>query len=381
MELNLATLPDYLHQRHEKIRMFEPAVPLRIEEIGDGNLNTVYRVSDIAHPERSLVLKHAPPYIKILGPDYPLSTERLTYESRALEIYNQLVSGTVPAQYDFDDEVSVIAMEDLRDARVLRDDLIAGKVDPAIPEQVGQFMGIVHSQTHVDNVPKATARHYKQQFANTTMQSITADYVFTFPFTEHETNFWTPGLEPNIRQLKADTDFLQQAAHLKHIFLTAQQGVTHGDLHTGSVLVQDNTAKVIDAEFAFYGPVGFDVGLYWANYFLSYFSHQGNLSVQSALNTAVVQAWDTYTAEFTMADAGLKSEVLGNIFQDAVGFAGLEMLRRLIGAAHVKDIEGIVDLSRKLSIEKAALQFGTTLVKQHQSLSEVAAIIAMLESK
>lgn len=381
MELNLATLPDYLHQRHEKIRMFEPAVPLRIEEIGDGNLNTVYRVSDVAHPERSLVLKHAPPYIKILGPDYPLSTERLTYESRALEIYNQLVSGTVPAQYDFDDEVSVIVMEDLRDASVLRDDLIAGKVDPAIPEQVGRFMGIVHSQTYVDNVPKATARHYKQQFANTIMQSITADYVFTFPFTEHETNFWTPGLEPDVRQVKIDTDFLQQTAHLKHIFLTAQQGVTHGDLHTGSVLVQDDTAKVIDAEFAFYGPVGFDVGLYWANYFLSYFSHQGNLSVQSALNTAVAQAWDTYTAEFTMADAELKSQVLRNIFQDAVGFAGLEMLRRLIGAAHVKDIEGIVDLSRKLSIESAALQFGITLVKQHQALRDLTAVVAMLESK
>ena len=378
MELNLVKLPDYLHRRHEEIRIFEPETQLHIEEIGDGNLNTVYRVSDAARPERSLVLKHAPPYIKILGPDYPLSTERLIYESRALEIYNQLVSGTVPAQYDFDEEVSVIAMEDLRDASVLRDDLIAGSVDTSIAEQVGRFMGVVHSQTYVNNVPAATAQHYRQQFANATMQSITADYVFTFPFTEHETNFWTPELEPDVQQLKADTDFLQQAAHLKHIFLTAQQGITHGDLHTGSVLVQDNTAKVIDAEFAFYGPVGFDLGLYWANYLLSFFSHQDTLRVQSALKAAVEQVWDTYTAEFTMADAGSKSEILGNIFRDAVGFAGLEMLRRLIGAAHVKDIEGIVDLSRKLSVERAALQFGITLVKQHQSLPDVRAIIAML---
>ena len=378
MELNLATLPDYLHQRREKIRMFEPEVPLHIEEIGDGNLNTVYRVSDSAHPDRSLVLKHAPPYIKILGPDYPLSTERLTYESRALEVYNQLVSGTVPAQYDFDEAVPVIAMEDLRDANVLRDDLIAGKVDTAISEQVGQFMGIVHSQTYVDNVPKTTAQHYKQQFANTTMQSITADYVFTFPFTEHETNFWTPGLEPDVQQLKADTDFFQQVGHLKHIFLTAQQGVTHGDLHTGSVLVQDDTAKVIDAEFAFYGPVGFDIGLYWANYLLSFFSHQDTSHVQSALQTAIVQIWHTYTAEFKLDDSKLEAQILQNIFHDAIGFAGLEMLRRLVGAAHVKDIEGIVDLSRKLSVEKAALQFGTTLVKQHQSLQDITAVIAML---
>ena len=378
MELNLTTLPDYLRQRHAEIRVFEPEAELRIEEIGDGNLNTVYRVSDAARPARSLVLKHAPPYIKILGPDYPLSTERLTFESRALDVYNRLASGTVPVQYDFDVDAAVIAMEDLRDAHVLRDALIAGTVDTAIAEQVGRFMGIAHSETYVDNIGAATAQHYRQQFANATMQSITADYVFTFPFTEHETNFWTRGLEPDVQQLKTDAGFLRQTERLKRIFLTAKQGVTHGDLHTGSVLVQNDTAKVIDAEFAFYGPVGFDLGLYWANYFLSYFSHQDTVSVQSALKTAVVQVWETYTAEFTMADAGLKSEMLGNIFQDAVGFAGLEMLRRLIGAAHVRDIEGIVDLSRKLSVERAALQFGTTLVKQHQSLRGIAGVIAML---
>ena len=378
MELNLATLPDYLRQRRAELRMFEPEAVLRIEEIGDGNLNTVYRVSDATNPARSLVLKHAPPYIKILGPDYPLSTERLTFESRALEVYNRLASGAVPVQYDFDVDAAVIAMEDLREAHVLRDVLIAGTVDPTIAEQIGRFMGVVHSQTYVDNIGNTTAQDYRQQFANTTMQSITADYVFTFPFTEHETNFWTPGLEPDVQRLKTDTDFLRQVEHLKRIFLTAQQGVTHGDLHTGSVLVQDSGAKVIDAEFAFYGPVGFDLGLYWANYFLSYFSHQDTLSVQSALKTAVGQVWDTYTAEFTTVDIGLKAQVLGNIFQDAVGFAGLEILRRLIGAAHVKDIEGIVDLSRKLSVERAALQFGTTLVKRYQSLPDVAAIIAKL---
>ena len=378
MELNLATLRDYLHGRYTEIGVFEPNAEFHIEEIGDGNLNTVYRVSNAARPERSIVLKHAPPYIKILGPDYPLSTERLTYESRALDVYNRLVSGTVPVQYSFDADMVVIAMEDLRDARVLRDDLIAGTVDITIPEQIGRFMAVVHSQTYIDNLDRETAQHYKQQFANTTMQSITADYVFTFPYTEHETNFWTPGLEPDVQGLKADTDFLEQTAHLKQVFLTAQQGITHGDLHTGSVLVQDDTAKVIDAEFAFYGPVGFDLGLYWANYLLSYFSHQGALSVQSVLKAAIVQTWHTYSAEFKMVNAELKAKILQNIFHEAVGFAGLEILRRLIGAAHVKDIEGIADISRKLHVERAALQFGTVLVKQHRSLHDIAAVLTIL---
>ena len=378
MEINRATLPNYLRQRPEITRLFEQGTTFRIEEIGDGNLNTVYRVSDATQHERSIVLKHAPPYIKILGPDYPLSTERLTFEARALELYNRLANETVPAQYDFDPEAAVIAMEDLRDAQVLRDDLITGTVDTAIAEQVGQFMGIAHSRTHIHNVDSATVQHYKQQFANTTMQSITADYVFTFPFTEHETNFWTPGLEPEVQRLKADTDFLAQVEHLKQVFLTAQQGVTHGDLHTGSVLVQDNTAKVIDAEFAFYGPVAFDLGLFWANYLLAHFAHQDDPHVQSALKTAIKQTWQTYTTEFEMTDTELKAQTLENIFHEAIGFTGLEILRRLIGAAHVKDIENILDIPQKLRAENAALQLGTTLVKQHRYFSDIAVIIERL---
>ena len=74
----------------------------------------------------------------------------------------------------------------------------------------------------------------------------------------------------------------------------------------------------------------------------------------------------------------MKERTLQQIFHEAVGFAGLEMLRRLVGAAHVKDIEGIADVSRKLRVERAALQFGTTLVKQHQSLRDVSAVLAML---
>ena len=378
MELDLATLPDYLRQRCAEIGMFASETDLRIEEIGDGNLNTVYRVSDAVQPERSVVLKHAPPYIKILGPAYPLSIKRLTYESRALDLYNRCASGSVPELYDFDAETAVIVMEDLRDAQVLRADLIAGSVDTDVAEQIGRFMGTVHSRTYVENLDSATVQQYRQQFANTTMQSITANYVFTFPYTEHETNFWTAGLAPDVQRLKADTDFLQQAENLKRIFLTAQQALTHGDLHTGSVLVQNNIAKVIDAEFAFYGPVGFDLGLYWANYLLSYFSHQDTVDVQSALKTAIAKTWHTYTLEFRTVDAMLQKQTLQQIFHEAVGFAGLEMLRRLMGAAHVKDIEGIADASRKLRVERAALQFGTTLVKQHQSLRDMPAVLSML---
>ena len=378
MELSRETIPQYLRERQTEIDFFNPDADLHSEEIGDGNLNFVYRVFDTEQPERSLVLKQAPPYIKILGPDYPLSPDRLTFESLSLGIYNQFASEAVPTQYYFDSDAAVIVMEDLCEYRLLRDDLMAGQVNQKIPKLIGQFMGSVHSQTYIDNLDSASADKYREGFANTVMQSITADYVFTLPFIEHETNFWTKGLESEVLRLKTDDTFLQQAQNLKTIFLTAQQGLTHGDLHTGSIMVKSNSAKVIDSEFAFYGPVGFDIGLYWANYFLSYFSHMDNSDVQSELKTANVQTWNAYTTEFQMADEVQEVRTLQQIFHESVGFAGMEMLRRIIGAAHVKDIERIEDVQRKLRVETVILEFGSMLVKQHQNISTIDELIELL---
>ena len=238
-------------------------------------------------------------------------------------------------------------------------------------------MGRVHSQTYKNNLDSVSVDKYQDDFANTVMQSITADYVFTLPFTDHETNFWTDGLESDVKQLKTDEVFLQAADELKRIFLKVQRGLTHGDLHTGSVMVKGNSAKVIDSEFAFYGPVGFDIGLYWANYFLSYYSHIDNAKSQSEIITAIIQTWETYTEEFEM-DPSLKFRTLQAIFHESVGFAGMEMLRRVIGAAHVKDIESIVDVQRKLRIETAILKFGSSLVKERHNITTVNEMIELL---
>ncbi len=377
MELNRETIPQYLRERQTEIGFFGPDTELHSEEIGDGNLNFVYRVSDAAQPESSLVLKQAPPYIKILGPDYPLSRDRLTYESRALEVYNRFAGETVPTQYYFDSDAAVIVMEDLRGYNLLRDDLIAGKVNQTVPEQIGRFMGRVHSQTYMNNLDSVSVHKYRDDFANTVMQSITADYVFTLPFTEHETNFWTDGMGTAVDQLKTDQQFLQKADELKSIFLTVQRGLTHGDLHTGSVMVSDKSAKVIDSEFAFYGPVGFDVGLFWANYLLSYYSHIDNTKAQSEIITAIIQTWETYTEEFKM-DPSLKFRTLQIIFNESVGFTGMEMLRRIVGAAHVKDIESIIDVQRKLRVETAILEFGSSLVKERHNIATVYELVELL---
>jgi 5-methylthioribose kinase len=54
-----------------------------------------------------------------------------------------------------------------------------------------------------------------------------------------------------------------------------QQALLHGDLHTGSLMCTDDTTYVIDAEFAFCGPIAFDVGKMTANLLIAYFASWG----------------------------------------------------------------------------------------------------------
>ena len=58
--------------------------------------------------------------------------------------------------------------------------------------------------------------------------------------------------------------------------MTQSQSLLHGDLHTGSIMVSKNETKIIDPEFAFYGPMGFDIGALIANLLMNYFSQNGH---------------------------------------------------------------------------------------------------------
>ena len=50
----------------------------------------------------------------------------------------------------------------------------------------------------------------------------------------------------------------------------------HGDMHTGSLMVTQDTTFAIDAEFAMYGPIAFDVGKFMANLLLAFFALDGH---------------------------------------------------------------------------------------------------------
>ena len=64
-------------------------------------------------------------------------------------------------------------------------------------------------------------------------------------------------------------------------FIERAQALLHGDLHTGSLMCTQDTTYMIDAEFAFYGPIAFDVQKMIANLLIAYCASFGLESVDA----------------------------------------------------------------------------------------------------
>jgi 5-methylthioribose kinase len=208
---------------------------------------------------------------------------------------------------------------------------------------------------------------------------ITEDLVLTEPIRVHEHNRYHPDLEPVVAALRADTAAVDGRSILKHRFMTHTEALIHGDLHTGSVMVGGGRTVAIDPEFAAYGPVGYDLGAIWANAVIA--CVRGALLDRPAafrehVAAIVPESWAAFLEEVHRLwpgriDAsftdGMRVAWERVVWHDALGFAGAKAMRRMIGFAHVADVDSlelplrlratriVLAVARHLLVERAAM--------------------------
>ena len=194
---------------------------------------------------------------------------------------------------------------------------------------------------------------------------------------------------------------------MKRIFLSHAEALLHGDLHTGSVMVTQEDTKVIDPEFAFVGPIGFDPGAFIANLLLAYFAQPGlansiddRVAYREWILETIERFWIGFESHFLLLwrnggqgdafTAGLFSDAsaavaldrfrltyLASVFADAVGFAGVKMVRRILGLAHVEDLESIADLDIRAACEITSLRIARTMILDRAQLRSVSDLTAL----
>lgn len=106
------------------------------------------------------------------------------------------------------------------------------------------------------------------------MVNLTKQYVFTFPFLRDGTNNrCSQEVAEQLDRIYADEQVTTTVNRMLKLFLEKKECLLHGDLHTGSILVNDKHARMFDVEFACVGPASFDVGMLLANVIFQYYRH------------------------------------------------------------------------------------------------------------
>lgn len=391
------TVPDRLGTIPALTERIGPASRWTVAEVGDGNLNLVFVVTG---PGGKVVVKQALPYIRLVGDSWPLPLSRSFFEYQALFRQSARDPGRVPDVHHFDEGQALIVMRHLSPHVILRKSVVRGVSHPMLAGHVGRFMARTLFRGSALSLSGKAIREDTALFsANHALADITETLVFSDPYFPAKLNRHTPGLEPFIAPLRADRALRIAAQEMKQAYLTRAETLVHGDLHSGSLMVTAEDTQVIDPEFATYGPIGFDVGMFMANLILAFFAQSGHEGApgdrdayRAELLGQLTEVWTVFAAEFRHlwrtertgilferslfedagdapgADAALVG-VLSGIWQDAMGFCGVEMHRRILGLAHVEDLEAIPDPARRVRAEARALEAGRIIATMRRSLA------------
>jgi 5-methylthioribose kinase len=348
-------LPDY----------FGKDTNITVKEIGDGNLNYVFRAVEEG-TGKSIIVKHAGEALRISA-DMHYSTDRNRIESEILLLQDKYAPGLVPKIFKYDTVMCACLMEDLSDFRLMRYALMDHQTFPRFAEDITTYMVNTLLNTTDVVMEHKEKKALVKSFINPGLCEITEDLIYTEPYNDAKgRNIVSPeNLDFVKKELYGDKALHLEIAKLKFDFMNNAQALLHGDLHTGSIFVKPDRTIIFDPEFAFYGPMGYDIGNVIANLFFAW--DNGDAAGDGAfcdwcLRTAE-EVIDLFKKKFLAEFRARATEImartegfaewyLGTIIADTAAGCGTELVRRTVGMAQVKDVTTIADRKKRLRAER-----------------------------
>jgi 5-methylthioribose kinase len=270
---------------------------------GEGNMNLTLRVVTTS---RSFVLKQARPWVEkypqIEAPAGRARVETAFYETIASR---EALRSAMPALLGADPDSGILLLEDLGEAQDFTS-LYRGKRLPVkeLSALVSYLVELHRPFPRLDRI-----------FENRDMRALNHEHIFRLPLAPDnglDLDAFTPGLGEAARSLKEDGDYVSRVTALGREYLEDGPVLAHGDYFPGSWLHTSRGVRVIDPEFCFLGSPEFDVGVMLAHLHLS---------------GAPEEAGDDLLRLYRESAGGLDSR--------ARRYAGVEIMRRLIGVAQL----------------------------------------------
>ncbi len=280
---------------------------ISVEKPGEGNMNQVLR---IITNQRSLILKQSRSYVNKF-PEIKAPIDRIMVEAEFYKTIssNKILSIKMPKLIGFYPAHYLLVMEDLGQNS---DYCSIYKPNSNISEseiiELTHFLNALHS-TEIQEYP-----------SNLELKKLNHYHIFDFPF-QLENGFDLDQIQPGLQQLslkyKNDNDLKSRVKAIGEIYLKTGETLIHGDYYPGSWLKTNKGIKIIDPEFGYLGRPEFDLGV-----FIAHLAIAGKTQFISTINTHYK-----------------KSAVFNN--QLMCAFAGIEIMRRILGVAQLPNSLGI----------------------------------------
>jgi len=372
----------YVKEKQGALNIFNSNDKLTVKEIGDGNLNYVFRVTN--ETGKSVIIKQAGVTLRI-SDKMKVSTDRNRIESKILELQNNYAPGLVPRIYFYDTTMCACALEDLSDHELMRFALMKFKTFPQFAEDITTYMVNTLLKTTDVIMEHKAKKAMVGRFINPELCEITEELVLTEPYNDvnHRNLVFFPNKDFVKKELYEDSALHLEIAKLKFDFMNNAQALIHGDLHTGSIFVKEYSTRVFDPEFAYYGPIGYDVGNLIANLIFAW--NNGNAAENEPFCEWILKTiaeiidlftnkfnhcYDTEATDVMAKTEGFREYYLSGILADTAGYTGTELIRRTVGMAQVKDITEIANRDKRTFAERVNVLCAKDMIKNRTNFSK-----------
>jgi len=357
---------------------FKEKTSLSCNKLPACKANHIFQVCD--ENQKSIIIKQA------------ISDTSSGQESIRIEVLRVLERHRCCPEYSInvmlhDIDQSCVVMQDFTANESLLTRLSKADSLPQIGPQLAHFLAYTLFYTSDFYLSQTEKNANLKQLLSSDCQLTTDDSSFTEPYEELKSRNIVQTSIDRLSELRQDETFKAEIAELKAKCLNTTQAFVHGNLTCEQVLVDKKAIKVINTEYAFYGPIGFDVGTILGSFLINFCTSALSLKTYERANQldtliqTIRDIWNlfadifsglmkTETQNLALQNATYQARFLRSVFLDSLGYAGCELIRQATMSSPINDFNSISDDEAQEKAKCHCIELGQVLVnKRYQFVS------------
>lgn len=290
-----------------------------------------------------------------------IDPHRIKNENAVLIFWNQIMPSICPQIYLYNESAGITVMEDLSALKSLRYENARMHKYPTLGKTMGTFFARNFFYSSDLNM---TAYHYekvRKYFANNAYKTLYSSLFENNCILTTERDM-IAGTEKLRSEIINDETIHKTIEGLAHRCMNDHECLIHTDVHASNIMIDADHIKIIDTEFAGYGPIAQDLARFSGSLVLSYLSFFGDKKSDPAQKTdfqaylldQLTQFYRTFKDEFLRlveenkginyrlyrmdTDAYLRWQL-----RDAVAFTAVNIASRINDGALCYDLERLGD--------------------------------------